>query len=136
MYFPIDSKNFMYYNVFCKGNTTKSTRKNLQDKTSHKQKYILYNLLHLYSTSFADFCQVSLTKYIKNTKQNYKEVVNIYKVFIAEVKKQLCIKGWKYADLAKATGYTVGTIEAFMCGARTSKRMADCIAKVLDIGLE
>ena len=61
------------------------------------------------------------------------EVSNIYKLFIAEVKKQLSLKGWKYADLSKATGYTVGTIEAFMCGARESKRMADCIAKVLGI---
>lgn len=60
-------------------------------------------------------------------------VSNIYKLFIAEVKKQLSIRGWKYADLAKATGYTVGTIEAFMCGARESERMADCIAKVLEI---
>ena len=61
------------------------------------------------------------------------EVVNIYKYFIAEVKKQLSLKGWKYADLAKATGYTVGTIEAFMCGARESKNMAKCIAQVLGI---
>lgn len=57
---------------------------------------------------------------------------NIYKLFIAEVKKQLYIRGWKYADLSKATGYTVGTIEAFMCGARESERMANCIAQVLD----
>ena len=61
------------------------------------------------------------------------EVFNIYKLFIAEVKKQLSIKGWKYADLSKATGYTVCSIEAFMCGARESERMADCIAKVLGI---
>ena len=60
-------------------------------------------------------------------------VSNIYKLFIAEVKKQLSIRGWKYADLSKATGYTVGTIEAFMCGARESERMADCIAKALEI---
>ena len=40
------------------------------------------------------------------------EVSNIYKLFIAEVKKQLSLKGWKYADLSKATGYTVGTIKA------------------------
>jgi lambda repressor-like predicted transcriptional regulator len=61
------------------------------------------------------------------------EVSNIYKLFIAEVKKQLYIRGWKYADLSKATGYTVGTIEAFMCGARESERMANCIAQVLGI---
>ena len=60
-------------------------------------------------------------------------MVNIYKYFIAEVKKQLSLKGWKYADLAKATGYTVGAIEAFMCGARESKNMAKCIAQVLGI---
>lgn len=61
------------------------------------------------------------------------EVFIIYKLFIAEVKKQLALKGWKYADLAKVTGYAEGTIQAFMCGARESKNMAKCIAQVLGI---
>lgn len=57
----------------------------------------------------------------------------IYKLFIAEVKKQLSIKKWKYADLAKATGYKIGTIKAFMNGSRESDNVAQCIAKVLSI---
>lgn len=88
---------------------------------------------HLYSTVFICFCQAFFTDFHKTHKRNRMEVVNIYKYFIAEVKKQLSLKGWKYADLAKATGYTVGTIEAFMCGARESENMAKCISKVLGI---
>ena len=89
--------------------------------------------LCLYSTIFACRCQGFQTKNRKTHKRNGMEVVNIYKYFIAEVKKQLSLKGWKYADLAKETGYTVGTIEAFMCGARESENMAKCISKVLGI---
>ena len=89
--------------------------------------------LCLYSTIFACHCQGFQTKNRKTHKRNRMEVVNIYKYFISEVKKQLSLKGWKYADLAKATGYTVGTIEAFMCGARESENMAKCISKVLGI---
>ena len=89
--------------------------------------------LCLYSTIFTCRCQGFQTKNRKTHKRNRMEVVNIYKYFIAEVKKQLSLKGWKYADLAKATGYTVGTIEAFMCGARESENMAKCISKVLGI---
>ena len=89
--------------------------------------------LCLYSTIFACRCQGFFTKIHKTHKRNRMEVVNIYKFFIAEVKKQLSLKGWKYADLAKATGYIVGTIEAFMCGARESENMAKCISKVLGI---
>lgn len=54
-------------------------------------------------------------------------------MFIAEVKKQLCIKNWRYKDLAKATGFKVGTIKSFMCGDCESDNVANCIAKVLDI---
>ena len=87
----------------------------------------------LYSTVFICFCQGFFTKIRKTHKRNRMEVVNIYKYFIAEVKKQLSLKGWKYADLCKATGDTGGTIEAFMCGARESENMAKCISKVLGI---
>lgn len=51
------------------------------------------------------------------------------------MKKQLSLKGWKYADLAKATGYKKSTIEAFMgpnCD-RGGDDVANCIAKVLGI---
>lgn len=61
-------------------------------------------------------------------------VINIiYKLFIAEVKKRLSLKGWKYTELAHATGYELGTIKAFMCGYRQSENVANKIAEVLDI---
>ena len=56
-----------------------------------------------------------------------------YKEFRAEIRKQLSLRGWKYKDLASATGYTVKTIESFMCGSRTSDGLAEAIAKALDI---
>ena len=56
-----------------------------------------------------------------------------YKAFKAEVRKQLSLRGWKYKDLSVATGYTTRTIEAFMCGSRTSDSLAEAIAKALDI---
>lgn len=57
----------------------------------------------------------------------------VYKLFIAEVKKQLSIKNWRYKDLAKATGFKEGTIKAFMCGDSESDNVAKCISKVLGI---
>lgn len=59
----------------------------------------------------------------------------IYKLFIAEVKKQLSIRNWKYEDLAKATGFKVGTIKAFMCGYRHSDNVAKCISETLGIDI-
>ena len=56
-----------------------------------------------------------------------------FNAFRAEVRKQLSLRGWKYKDLATATGYTVKTIESFMCASRTSDGLADAIAKALDI---
>ena len=87
--------------------------------------FVLYAYIVLFLLAIV---KVSKQKNRKTHKRNRMEVVNIYKYFIAEVKKQLSLKGWKYADLAKATGYTVGTIEAFMCGARESENMAKCIS--------
>lgn len=37
-------------------------------------------------------------------------------IFIADVKRELAIRGWKYKDLAMATGYTPGVIKQFMSG--------------------
>ena len=61
------------------------------------------------------------------------EVVNIYKYFIAEVKKQLSLKGWKYADLAKATGYSIESINRLTSGQRAGEKLINTVAKVLDI---
>lgn len=56
-----------------------------------------------------------------------------YREFRAEIRKQLSLRGWKYKDLSAATGYTVKTIEAFMCGTRVTDSMAISIAKALNI---
>ncbi len=53
--------------------------------------------------------------------------------FKAEVKKQLSLKNWKYADLAKATGYSISTIESLMCGSRASDKVYKAVANALDI---
>lgn len=51
----------------------------------------------------------------------------------AEIRKQLYLRSWKCKDLAKATGYTTGTIYAFMSGSRVNDKIAEAIAKALDI---
>lgn len=56
-----------------------------------------------------------------------------YVSFKAEVKKKLALKGWKYADLAKASGYSVSTIESLMCGARATDNVCKAVAQALDI---
>lgn len=53
--------------------------------------------------------------------------------FIGEVKKQLHIRGWKYADLAKATGFSIYTIGDFMKGKSDSVSVERAIRKALDI---
>ena len=54
-------------------------------------------------------------------------------LFAGEVKKQLSIKGWNYGELAKATGYTKSTIQAFMVGDRDSDNVRSAIARALKI---
>lgn len=53
--------------------------------------------------------------------------------FKAEVKKQLALKEWTYADLAKASGYSRSTIESLMCGVRATDKVCKAVAKALDI---
>ena len=55
------------------------------------------------------------------------------KLFAAEIKKQLTIKGWKNADLAKATGYSIESINRLTSGQRASEKLINTVAKVLDI---
>lgn len=84
--------------------------------------------LYFYNTLFVDLCQQF---YLKRKRVNS----IVYNLFIAEVKKQLSLKKWTYEDLAKKTGFKIGTIKAFMCGYRESDNVAQCISKVLDIDL-
>lgn len=55
------------------------------------------------------------------------------KLFRAEVKKQLFIKGWNYTDLANQIGCTRSYVAAFMKGQRNGSLIASKIAKALDI---
>lgn len=56
-----------------------------------------------------------------------------YKMFRAEIRKQMDLRDWKYKDLAKASEYSVAYIEGFMGGYRVNDRLAEAIAKALDI---
>ena len=58
---------------------------------------------------------------------------NSLTLFAAEIKKQLTIKGWKNADLAKATGYSVETINKLTSGQRAGTNLINSVAKVLGI---
>ncbi len=53
--------------------------------------------------------------------------------FKAEAKKQMALREWKYKDLAVATGYSIDTIQSFMCGSRASDKLVAAVAKALDI---
>lgn len=55
------------------------------------------------------------------------------RLFAAETKKQLTIKGWKNADLAKATGYSIESINRLTSGQRAGEKLINTVAKVLDI---
>ena len=58
---------------------------------------------------------------------------NSLTLFAAEIKKQLTIKGWKNADLAKATGYSVESINKLTSGQRAGTNLINSVAKVLGI---
>ena len=60
-------------------------------------------------------------------------MIIIFKLFRANVKRELYLRGWKYKDLAERTGYQVGTIKSFMCGDRDSIRVALAISKCLGV---
>ena len=55
------------------------------------------------------------------------------KLFAAETKKQLTNKGWKNAVLAKATGYSIESINRLTSGQRAGEKLINTVAKVLDI---
>lgn len=60
-------------------------------------------------------------------------VNNIYTLFLGKIAEQKKNKHLTNADIAKKTGYTKKTIEAFMCGSRPSENVAKAIASVLNI---
>lgn len=94
-----------------------------------KKKYTLY-LLAIYIVHFFTTLSSPLDKNIK------KAVIFLQNLLIAEIKKQMYVRGWKNADLAKATGYKKSTIDAYMTDKSDrskSKTVENAICKVLDI---
>lgn len=91
--------------------------------------YIIYphKYMILLFTSFVKF------PYKKSLKRGVEMRDN--RLFIAEVKKQLAIRGWKYDRLAKEIGYPLGSLYGFMCNKRSSDRMKNAIASVLEISI-
>lgn len=59
----------------------------------------------------------------------------IYEIFKEKIRHARIDKKMKNGDIAKVTGLSKATIEAFMCGARESEKTAKKIATALDIEL-
>lgn len=53
------------------------------------------------------------------------------RLFVAEMKKQLHIKGWKYSDLAKATGFSESSIRKLAIGNRCSVALVNSVSRAL-----
>ena len=58
---------------------------------------------------------------------------NANSLFIAEVKKQQSVRNLTYTDLARLTGFSKSTIDAFMCGVRNGDRVKKALAEALEI---
>ena len=56
-----------------------------------------------------------------------------HRQLIAEVKKQKYLRELTYEDIAKMAGYSPSSIKAFMAGVRQSQKLAEAIAKALNI---
>ncbi|MHC1722546.1 MAG: helix-turn-helix domain-containing protein [Aminipila sp.] len=60
-----------------------------------------------------------------------------YHEIIAEVRKQMYLRGWKISDLANATGYTPGTMTVMLnTEKKMSKKALNKICNVLKIKLD
>lgn len=60
---------------------------------------------------------------------------SIYTLLRAKVAEQKKLRNLTNKDIAKMTGYTKSTIDAFMCGVRESDKVAKAIATALGIEL-
>ena len=61
---------------------------------------------------------------------------NANSLFIAEVKKQQSLRNLTYTDLARLTGFSKSTIDAFMCGVRSGDRIKKALAEALEIQMD
>lgn len=59
----------------------------------------------------------------------------VYQRFRADARREMYMRGWRYKDLAKATGLSVATITAVMNGyeRHCTDRAVNLISKVLEI---
>lgn len=55
------------------------------------------------------------------------------RAFRGKIAEQKKLRRLTNGDIAKMTGYSVSTINAFMAGRRENDKIANAIAKVLDI---
>lgn len=62
-----------------------------------------------------------------------KENLTDYCTLRAEILKQLALRKWRYADLAKATGYSYSYVNSFLNGINGSYKIAKKIVDVLDL---
>lgn len=68
--------------------------------------------------------------------KNWKGSGRLDRVFIADCKREMSLRGWKNKDLAKATGYKTNTIDSFFSERKDRERSEDvgkAIGKVLGI---
>lgn len=60
----------------------------------------------------------------------------LYKVFIADCKREMSLRNWKNGDLAKATGYSCDSINRFFSEDRNrnkSEKVAQAISVALNV---
>lgn len=62
-----------------------------------------------------------------------REGITTYELFRGKIAEQKKLRRLTNGDIAKMTGYSVSTINAFMAGNRENDKIANAIAKVLDI---
>ena len=90
-----------------------------------------------YIVSRSNFTILSFLFFVKCLSHNLcvLEVKIIYELFREKIKHAKVDKKYTNADIAKLTGYTTSTVEAFMCGARVSDKVARAISKALNVEL-
>jgi hypothetical protein len=65
------------------------------------------------------------------TKRGGKKMDADIRIFVAEMKKQLSLRGWNYSKLAAETGYSVSAIEKLAAGSRTSAPLINAVSRAL-----
>lgn len=80
--------------------------------------------------------QPEATNYFKkgdDLMKRVKENLTDYCALRTEILKQLALRKWRYADLAKATGYSYSYVNSFLNGINGSYKIAKKIVDVLGL---